>query len=173
MVVMHMHVKGQTQRGSRQTAARRLSGHLHYLEGGALSAGYGLFSASADSVTRRAALDDLLARASNRVQYHRLVLAPDPEAGVPDLRAWTRAVLGDLADAHGQRLHWYAVAHTQAGQPHVHVVLAGTGECYATGRREPVRLGTAAYTLLAASGQVHTDEDVSSVHSRRESEASL
>lgn len=165
MVVMHMRVHGQAQQGSRQTAARRLSGHLHYLE----QDGADLFSAGCERVPRQAAKDDLLARTSNRVQYHRLVLAPDPEAGVPDVRAWTRAVLGDLANACGQTLHWYAAVHGQPGQPHVHVVLAGTGERDDTGRREPVRLGAAAYALLAASGRLHRDEAIPALD-RTESE---
>lgn len=155
-----MRTNGHVQTGSRQTAARRLSGHLKYLEQGALAAGYGLFSASADKVTRRAALDDLLAHTSNRVQYHRLVLAPDTEARVPDLCAWTRAVLGDLADGQGRALHWYAMTHQQVGQPHVHVVLAGAGERYDTGQCGPVRLGAAEYEQLAVSGRIHAEKDI-------------
>lgn len=154
MAVMHMRVHGQTQRGSRQMAARRLSGHLKYLEQG----GAGLFSANGDKVPRRVALDDVLKHTASRVQYHRLVLAPDPEVRVPDLCAWTRAVLDDLANEQGKALHWYAVIHLQRGQPHVHVVLAGAGKNYATGQREPVRLSATEYEQLTVSGCLHSDE---------------
>lgn len=145
-----LHLCFHTQTGSRQTAARRLSGYLNYLEQDALASGCGLFSALADRVSRRTAMDDLLAHTSNRVNYHRLVLAPDSAVCSADLRAWTRALLGALAEAQGMTLPWYAAVHCQAGQPHVHVVLAGAGEYHETGQRVPVRLGPAEYAWLAA-----------------------
>lgn len=159
MVTLHLCL--HTQTGSRQTAARRLSGYLNYLEQDAQAAGSGLFLALAERVSRRAALDDLLAHTSNRVNYHRLVLSPEMDTCVADLRAWTRTVLEALADAQGTVLHWYAAVHCQADQLHVHVVLAGAGERYDTGQCAPVRLGSAEYTWLAARMCAQSREEVS------------
>ncbi|MDP9372346.1 MAG: relaxase/mobilization nuclease domain-containing protein [Chloroflexota bacterium] len=62
------------------------------------------------------------------VAAHRLILSPSADTPPDDLRRMTREVLGRLEAARGQTLHWVATEHRNTTHPHVHVILAGSGE---------------------------------------------
>lgn len=74
-------------------------------------------------------------------------------------REWTRAVMRDLEDRLDQDLDWYAVQHHNTDDPHVHVVLSGTGMDRETGEKEPVELTPQDFRSLRESGREHSDYD--------------
>jgi hypothetical protein len=113
-----------------------------------------LFTARTEGLSRHEARAVLLEHAGRCVAYHRLILSP----GVPveDLQRWTRLVMADLARHLGQELHWVAAAHHNTAYPHVHLLLAGTGERLPGGGRAlPVRLGPDAYNVVRDAGDRH------------------
>ncbi len=69
----------------------------------------------------------------------------------------------DRRAVHNDRLHqdldWYAVQHHNTDDPHVHVVLSGTGIDRETGREEPVELTPQDFRFLRESGREHSDYD--------------
>jgi hypothetical protein len=68
--------------------------------------------------------------------------------------------MGDLSRHLGQELHWVAVAHRNTAHPHVHLLLASTGERLAAGagRALPVLLHPEEYAVLRESGDWHVRE---------------
>ena len=85
-----------------------------------------LFTDRTEGLSREEARALLMEHAGRRVAYHRLILSP----GMPveDVQRWTRLVMADLSRHLGQELHWVAAAHRNTAHPHVHLLLAGTGE---------------------------------------------
>ena len=65
----------------------------------------------------------------------------------------------DLEEFKKQELHWYAIKHSNTDNPHIHVVLAGSGENFKNGRREAVMLRVKDYTFLRERGQEHSGYD--------------
>lgn len=113
-----------------------------------------LFTARTDGISRDEARALLLEHAGKRVAYHRLILSPG--APVEDLQRWTRLVMADLSRHLGQDLHWVAVAHRNTAHPHVHLLLAGTGERLPGGGRSlPVFLAADEYAVLRVAGDRH------------------
>jgi hypothetical protein len=113
-----------------------------------------LFTARTDGISREEARALLLELAGRQVAYHRLILSPG--APVEDLQRWTRLVMADLSRHLGQRLRWVAVAHHNTAHPHVHLLLAATGEHLPGGGRAfPVFLATDEYAVLRESGNRH------------------
>ncbi len=114
-----------------------------------------LFTARTEGLSRHEARALLMEHAGRRVAYHRLILSP----GVPveDVQRWTRLVMGDLTRHQGQELHWVAAAHHNTAHPHVHLLLAGTGERLAggSGHALPVLLRPEEYAVLRESGDRH------------------
>ena len=96
----------------------------------------------------------LLDRYQDRgVAAHRLLLSPAADARFADLRAMTRHVLQELEKDKGQALHWVAVEHRHTDNPHVHVLLCGTGEH--DGQIRQVRLDRRDYGRLREEGGEH------------------
>jgi hypothetical protein len=79
---------------------------------------------------------------------------------VEDPQRWTRLVMADLSRHVGQEMHWVAVGHRNTVHPHVHLLLAGTGErlAGAPGRALPVLLHPEQYAVLRESGDRHARE---------------
>lgn len=93
---------------------------------------------------------------SSQVGYHKIVLSPSKEEVITDWHEWTRSIMRDLEEYKGQTLHWYAVKHSNTDDPHVHVVLAGSGEHNSTGRPKAVKLYSQDYAFLRERGQARS-----------------
>ena len=119
-----------------------------------------LFSKDDDHVDRkeiqRAVIDE---ERAGDVYYHRLILSPSEDEPISNWQQWTREVMSDLERYQGKDLEWYAVIHQNTDNPHVHVVLRGTGENRETGRAEPVGLYPSDFVVLKESGREHSDYD--------------
>src|SRR5947209_1130030 len=129
-------------RGNREAGRARLVSHFKYIEHRSRSENESrddrrIFSEDEDVVSRRDAIDDVMGHTSTSVNYHKIVLSPSEDEIVQDWREWTRDVMADLEERQGKELHWYAVAHNNTDNPHVHVVLAGAGENHESRAAEP------------------------------------
>lgn len=114
----------------------------------------GLFDRTTDGITRTAATSDLVAVATNRLAYHRLILSPRYDAATMDrdaLLRWTRHVLADLERQQGRQLVWVAAVHRHTTHPHVHVLVGATARS-ADGTRTTVRFSPTDYATLRGSG---------------------
>lgn len=145
-------------------AGSRLGAHLKYIEHRARDelesrSDRRIFDKDEDVVSRRDAQADIMEHAHPHVAYHKMVLSPGQDEPVPDWREWTRDVMSDLEARQGKELHWYAVAHQNTDNPHVHVVLAGSGENHETGEREVVKMFAPDYQFLRESGHEHSNHD--------------
>jgi hypothetical protein len=116
-----------------------------------------LFCKEHDHVDRRAAHDAIMTERAGAIYYHRMVLSPSEEEPVTDWRDWTRDVMRDLERYLGTELCWYGVVHQNTDNPHVHVVVRGTGTSRETGEAEPVTLTPAAFSVMKASGREHSE----------------
>jgi type IV secretory pathway VirD2 relaxase len=163
MIVKSSYVRAS--RVSQGRASSALNSHLKYLQyrerDPALEsrADRYLFNDEEDHVGRRAVHDDLMGERAGDIYYHRLILSPAQDEPVEDWREWTRSVMRDLEDRLDQDLDWYAVQHHNTDDPHVHVVLSGTGIDRETGREEPVELTPQDFRSLRESGREHSDYD--------------
>ncbi len=163
MIVKSAHVRAS--RVSQHQASSALSSHLKYLQYRERDpevesrADRYLFSDQEDQVERRAAHDDLMGERAGDIYYHRLILSPAQDEPVEDWREWTRAVMGDLEERLDKDLDWYAVQHRNTDDPHVHVVLSGTGVDRETGRVEAVELTPQDFGYMRESGREHSDYD--------------
>jgi type IV secretory pathway VirD2 relaxase len=163
MIVKSSYVRAS--RVSQGRASSALNSHLKYLQyrerDPALEsrADRYLFNDEEDHVGRRAVHDDLMGERAGDIYYHRLILSPAQDEPVEDWREWTRSVMRDLEDRLDQDLGWYAVQHHNTDDPHVHVVLSGTGIDRETGREEPVELTPQDFRSLRESGREHSDYD--------------
>jgi len=151
-------------RGNREAGKARLVAHTKYIEHRSRTENESrddrrIFTKDEDVVNRRDAVDDIMDHTSTSVNYHKIVLSPGQDEPVQDWREWTREVMADLEEAQGKELHWYAVKHDNTDNPHVHVVLAGSGENHETGKEEPVRMYANDYKLMRESGLEHSDHD--------------
>jgi hypothetical protein len=116
-----------------------------------------LFTARTEGLSREEARALLLEHAGQRVAYHRLILSPGML--VRDLQRWTRLVMADLSRHLGQELHWVAAAHHNTTHPHVHLLLAGTGERLIDDGRSPrILLRPDEYVVLREVGDRHARE---------------
>jgi hypothetical protein len=151
-------------RGDRQAGRARLAAHFKYVEHRSRTENESrddrrIFSKDEDVVNRRDAVNDVMDHTSTSVNYHKIVLSPGEDEPVQDWREWTREVMKDLEESQGRELHWYAVKHDNTDNPHVHVVLAGSGENHETGREEPVKMYTQDYQHMRESGQEHSEHE--------------
>jgi hypothetical protein len=151
-------------RGNRRAAARTLANHLKYLEhrprgGDETREDRTIFSDQKDAVGRHQAMDDVMTHTSSAVNYHKLVLSPSKDEPVSDWHEWTRSIMRDLEEFKRQELHWYAVKHSNTDDPHVHLVLAGSGEQFRTGRPQAVKLYPQDYAFLRERGREHSGYD--------------
>lgn len=150
--------------GNRRAAAIKLANHIKYLEhrprGAEETRGdRTIFSDRKDAVGRHQAIDDVMSHTSSAVNFHKLVLSPSKDEPVSDWRAWTRSIMRDLEEFKGQELHWYAVKHDNTDDPHVHIVLAGSGERFANGKPQAVKLYAQDYAFLRERGREHSGYD--------------
>jgi hypothetical protein len=163
MIVKSKHVRAS--RVSQGQASSALSSHLKYLQYRERDPAFEsradryLFNDEKDHVGRREARDDLMGERAGDIYYHRLILSPAQDEPVEDWREWTRAVMRDLEERLDQDLNWYAVQHRNTDDPHVHVVLSGTGIDRETGEKEPVALTPQDFQSLRESGREHSDYD--------------
>lgn len=160
-------------KGSPRAVVKKLVSHVKYLEHrprGAeeTRADRTFFSAQRDAVGRHEVIDDIMDHTLSRVSYHKIVLSPSKEEVIADWREWTRGVLRDLERFKGLELHWYAVKHSNTDDPHIHVVLAGSGENMTNGRRQAVLLHTQDYAFLRERGRERSGYDFD--HQRQDSE---
>lgn len=151
-------------RGNRQAGQARLVAHFNYIEHRSRAENETrddrrIFSKDEDVVNRRDAVNDVMEHTSTSVNYHKIVLSPGQDEPVQDWREWTREVMADLEESQGRELHWYAVKHDNTDNPHVHVVLAGSGANHETGKEEPVKMYTQEYQQMRESGQEHSEHD--------------
>ena len=163
MIVKSKHVRAS--RMSQQQASSALGSHLKYLQyrerDPALEtkADRDLFDEQRDHVERREVHDEMMGERAGDIYYHRLILSPAADEPVSDWRTWTREVMGDLEARFDTDLNWYAVSHQNTDDPHVHVVLSGTGVDRETGQEEPVSLTPYDFRFLRESGREHSDSD--------------
>lgn len=160
MIAKGHYVKGGT--ANRASAASHLSAHFKYLEHRSREVDdsredRAIFSNDEERVSRREALDDVMAHTSQRVSYHQIVLSPAEDEPVLDWQEWTREVMADLEAFQGTALHWYAVHHSNTDHEHVHVVLAGAGEDLETGQPIAITLSPEDYRELRESGHERSE----------------
>lgn len=151
--------------GTRKATGSKLSAHLKYAEFRTLGdtetrQDRHLFDQERDHIDRKDAVDDVMAHTTKRVNYHSIILSPADHEHIDDYRQWTRDIMRDLEEKKGLSLHWYAVvqAHDRenVNTPHVHLVLAGTGEDE-TGKTKMVGMFADDYDFLRTSGREHSN----------------
>jgi hypothetical protein len=150
--------------GSRRAAAIRLANHIKYLEHRPRGSketreDRTIFSDQKDAVGRHQAIDDVMNHTSSAVNFHKLVLSPSQEEPISDWREWTRNIMRDLEEFKQQELHWYAIKHNNTDDPHVQIVLAGSGERFRDGRPQAVKLYAQDYAFLRERGREHSGYD--------------
>lgn len=151
------YVKGAGARG-------RLNAHMKYTEHRSMSEretrdDRRIFDGEHDVVNRHDAVQDIMEHDHRNVAYHKIVLSPGKDEPVADWREWTREVMSDLQERQGKELHWYAVKHDNTDNPHMHVVLAGSGENLETGKPEQVKMYADDYKFLRESGHEHSGHE--------------
>lgn len=149
---------------SRTKATSSLNSHLKYLQyrerGEQESkADRHFFNDEHDHIDRRWVSKDLMneQEQAGDIYYHRIMLSPSSEEPVSDWREWTREVMVDLENRFGQGLNWYAVHHANTDDPHVHIVLQGSGIDRETGEAEPVTFTPEDFRSMRENGRAHSD----------------
>lgn len=163
MIVKARHVRAS--RMSRQKAQSALSSHAKYLQyrerdpQRETKADRQFFNDEHDSLDRRWVVKDVMneQEQAGDIYYHRIILSPSQEEPVSDWREWTRELMRDLEDRRNQDLNWYAVHHANTDDPHVHVILQGSGVDRETGHTEPVALTAEDFRSMRESGREHSD----------------
>ncbi len=160
MIVKSRHVRAS--RVSSGQASSALGSQLKYLQYRERDpeesrADRNLFDRDREQVSRREAHDTLLSERAGDIYYHRLILSPGHDEPVEDWHAWTRDVMNDLADRLHTDLTWYAVVHQNTDDPHVHVLLSGTGVDRESGEHEQVTLTPDDFRAMRESGREHSD----------------
>lgn len=160
-----MIVKGRFVRGNREKTSKHLAAHFRYIEHRRRDEQHEdredrhLFSKQSDQVDREEAMSDVMNHTSTSVNYHKIVLSPGVDEPVDDYRQWVRDVMHDVEEHQGKELHWYASYHANTDHPHVHVILAGSGENLETGETEPVKLYRDDYQHFRESAVDHSERD--------------
>src|SRR5258708_1203335 len=163
MIVKAKHVRAS--RVSREKATTALGSHAKYLQyrerdpQRETKDDRQFFDDEHDAIDRRWVVKDLMneQEQAGDIYYHRIILSPSQEEPVSDWHAWTREVMGDPEDHFNQDLNWYAVHHANTDDPHVHVVLQGTGIDRETGHAEPVSFTGDDFRAMRESGREHSD----------------
>lgn len=163
MIVKARHVRAS--RMSRQQATSALSSHAKYLQYRGrdpeqeTKADRQFFNDEHDAVDRRWVAKDVLneQEQAGDIYYHRIILSPSQEEPVNDWREWTREVMNDLEDRFDQDLKWYAVHHANTDDPHVHVIVQGSGIDRETGNLEPVTFTPEDFRTMRESGHEHSE----------------
>jgi type IV secretory pathway VirD2 relaxase len=161
MIVKSRHVRAS--RVSQGKASSALTSHFKYIQYRERDplveskADRQVFDKARDQVDRREAHDEIMGERAGDIYYHRLTLSPAQDEPVVDWRQWTREVMGDLQEQRGLDLQWYAAQHHNTDDPHVHVVLGGTGTNRETEQDEPVNLTRDDFKVMRESGREHSD----------------
>lgn len=163
MIVKARNVRAS--RVSRQKATSALSSHAKYLQyrerdpERETKADRQFFNAEHDSIDRRWVVNDVMneQEQTGDIYHHRIILSPSQEELVNDWREWAREVMSDLEDRLDQDLTWYAVHHANTDDPHIHVILQGSGRDRETGEREPVTLTPEDFRSMRESGRGHSE----------------
>lgn len=163
MIVKAKHVRAS--RVSRDKAQSALSSHAKYLQyrerdpEQETKADRQFFNEESDAIDRRWVVKDVLNEDTQAgdIYYHRIILSPSQEEPVSDWRAWTREVMADLEDHLEQDVNWYAVYHANTDDPHVHVIVQGSGMDRETGNREPVAFAPDDFRMMRESGREHSE----------------
>lgn len=161
MIVKAKNVRAS--RVSRQQATSALGSHLKYLQyrerdpERETKADRHFFNDEHDHIDRRGVSKEMMDEQAGDIYYHRIILSPSQEEPVSDWREWTREVMADLEDRFHQDLDWYAVLHANTDDPHVHVVLQGTGIDRETGNAEPVTFTPEDFRSMRESGREHSE----------------
>ncbi len=152
-------------KGADGRAGTKLGAHINYISHRAgedkETGGREIFGKDADQVDRHEAKEDIEAHGDAHVAYHKMVLSPSDEEreGIGDdldaWKTWTREVMSDLEDMKGQELTWYATFHDNTDNPHVHVVMAGSGTDLESGEDRTVKMFREDYRALDEFGQDH------------------
>ena len=161
-------IKGRYVKGKPTKATgTKLSNHMKYMQNRPRGEeetreDRALFSQESDHIQRRNAVDDMMDHTSRNVNYHVIILSPAEHEHIDDFRQWTRDVMDDLQEKKGVQLHWYAVVHAHerenTTEPHVHLVLAGTGEDLHTGQLREVRMTyDQDYKFMREQGREHSN----------------
>ena len=163
MIVKSHHVRAS--RVSQKKASSALKSHLKYIQyrerdpQTETKEDRYIFDKHSDQVDRRAVHDEVMSEQAGDIYYHRMILSPSQKEPVTDWHEWTRAVMSDLEDRLGKDLDWYAAHHHNTDNPHVHVVLSGTGTNRETGAAEPVNLNSQDFAAMRQSGREHSQYD--------------
>lgn len=163
MIVKSAHVRASRVRQEKASSA--LKSHLKYLQyrerdpQTETKEDRYLFSKDSDHVDRRAIHDDIMRERAGNIYYHRIIFSPSQQEPVTDWHAWTRAVMRDLEDRLGKDLDWCAAHHQNTDDPHVHVVLRGTGTNRETGETEPVSFNAQDFAFMRQCGREHSEYD--------------
>jgi hypothetical protein len=163
MIVKSKHVRAS--RVSRGQASSALASHMKYLQyrernpARETVENRHFFNDEEDHADRRAAHDELMCEPAGDIYYHRIILSPAQDEPVEDWREWTRDVMRDLEDRLNHDLQWYAMQHQNTDDPHVHVVLRGTGLDRETGHEEAISLTSQDFHAMRESGREHSDYD--------------
>lgn len=163
MIVKAKHVRAS--RVSHQKAQSALSSHAKYLQyrerdsERETKADRQFFDNEHDAVDRRWVVKDVLneQEQAGDIYYHRIILSPSQEEPVSDWREWTREIMHDLEDRFDQDLKWYAVHHANTDDPHVHVIVQGSGIDRETGHYEPVTFTQEDFRSMRENGREHSD----------------
>src|SRR5579883_1704002 len=118
-----------------------------------------IFGKDEDVVSRSDAVNDIMEHEHRQVSFHKMVLSPGQDEPVEDWREWTREVMSDLEDRKGMDLTWYAVKHDNTDNPHVHVIIAGSGTDRESGEAGVVKMYVPDYQFLNQAGHDHSDHD--------------
>ena len=163
MIVKAKNVRAS--RVSRQQATSALSSHAKYLQyrerdpEQETKADRQFFNEESDAVDRRWVVKDVLngEEQAGDIYYHRIILSPSQKEPINDWREWTLEVMADLEDHFNQDVNWYAVHHANTDDPHVHVIVQGSGIDRETGDREPVTFTPDDFRAMRESGREHSE----------------
>jgi type IV secretory pathway VirD2 relaxase len=103
------------------------SAHVAYLErdsvtrGGKKGRTFGAAEDRTDAVA-------FARRGLNDRHHFRFVVTAEDAAEMTDLKAFTRDLVGQMESDLGTKLDWVAIAHWNADNPHVHLVVRGVAD---------------------------------------------
>src|SRR5690606_31275214 len=67
-------------------------------------------------------------RSENDRHHFRFIVSPDDAVEMPDLKGFTRELVGQMEKDLGTKLDWVAVDHWNTEHPHVHLIVRGVRE---------------------------------------------
>lgn len=80
-----------------------------------------MFDARSDESDR----EGFAERCEDDRHHFRFIVSPEDAGDMPDLRAFTRELMTDMAKDLGTRLDWVAVDHWNTDNPHIHILVRG------------------------------------------------